>query len=34
MSFYNTYRPKTFEEIDNEQVRTLVTSLLSKKKEN
>ncbi len=33
MSFYNTYRPKTFEEIDNEQVRTLVTSLLSKKKE-
>jgi len=33
MSFYNTYRPKTFEELDNEQVRSLVTSLLTKKKE-
>jgi DNA polymerase-3 subunit gamma/tau len=34
MSFYNTYRPKTLEEIDNEQVRNLITSLLSKKKED
>lgn len=33
MSFYNTYRPKTFEEIDNSQVRSLLASLLSKKRE-
>ncbi|MCX8008903.1 MAG: DNA polymerase III subunit gamma/tau [Patescibacteria group bacterium] len=34
MSFYNIYRPKVLEEIDNEQVRSLITSLLSKKKED
>ncbi len=34
MSFYNTYRPRTLEEIDNEQVRKLIASLLSKKKED
>lgn len=34
MSFYNKYRPQTFEELHSEKVRALVTSLLSKKKED
>ena len=33
MSFYNKYRPKTFDELDSAKVKALVGSFLTKKKE-